>query len=142
MTPKPPGGLRRRSRGRRGGRGRRRPAAPVPAVEASVEKSAPVEQVVESPRPVASEPKREISAISRAIEEVTEIIESLKHVLDQMEEVLELTEVAERQKFADEHEITALRRALHQLERPRSGGQRIQSHRTSQRSEEQNELEA
>jgi hypothetical protein len=38
-----------------------------------------------------------------------------------MEEVLETLEIAERQKDADEREIESLRRALRQLQRPRSG---------------------
>jgi len=37
-----------------------------------------------------------------------------------MEDILELAELAERQKLGDEHEIESLRRALRQLQHPRS----------------------
>jgi hypothetical protein len=58
------------------------------------------------------------SAISQTVEEVRQIVESLEQALEQMEEVLKLVEVAERQKFADEHELESLRRALHKLQPP------------------------
>jgi hypothetical protein len=61
------------------------------------------------------------SAISQALVEVLSVVEALKHAVDQMEEALELVELAERQKIADEREIESLRRALRQLQRPRSG---------------------
>jgi hypothetical protein len=72
----------------------------------------------------APEPKLQGSAISQALSEVMDIVESLKHANEQMEEVLELVELAERQKIADEHEIESLRRALRQMQRPRSSGPR------------------
>ena len=65
------------------------------------------------------EPEAKGSAIRQAVEEVFQVVEALKQALDQMEEVLELTELAERQKLADEREIESLRRALRQLQRPR-----------------------
>jgi hypothetical protein len=55
------------------------------------------------------------------VNEVMQIVESLKQALNQMEDVLELVEHAERQKLGDEHEIESLRRALRQLQHPRSG---------------------
>ena len=45
-----------------------------------------------------------------------------------MEEVLELTELAERQKNLDEREIDSLRRALRQLQLPRSTRPREDAH--------------
>ncbi len=69
-------------------------------------------------------PEAKGPAITQAIEQISEIVESLKRILDQMEEVLELTELAERQKNADEREIDSLRRALRQLNQPRPGRSR------------------
>ena len=71
------------------------------------------------PAPRAAKPDG--SAISQAVNEVTQVIESLRQALNQMEDVLELVEHAERQKLADEREIESLRRALRQLQHPRSG---------------------
>ena len=80
-------------------------------------------RVVREPEPEAKGP-----AISQAIEQISEIVEALKRILDQMEEVLELTEVAERQKNLDEREIDSLRRALRQLQPPRSARPREDEH--------------
>ena len=80
-------------------------------------------RVVREPEPEAKGP-----AISEAIEQISEIVEALKRILDQMEEVLELTEVAERQKNLDEREIDSLRRALRQLQPPRSTRPREDEH--------------
>ena len=63
------------------------------------------------------------AAVTSAIEQVNHIIETLQATLKDMEEVLETVEYAERQKTADEQEIETLRRSLHQLHRPREGGQ-------------------
>jgi hypothetical protein len=71
------------------------------------------------PAPRAAKPDG--SAISQAVSEVTQVVESLKEALNQMEDVLELVEHAERQKLGDEREIESLRRALRQLQHPRSG---------------------
>jgi Na+/phosphate symporter len=71
--------------------------------------------------PAASAVKPDSSAISQAVNEVTHVVESLKQALNQMEDVLELVELAERQKLGDEREIESLRRALRQLQPPRSG---------------------
>jgi hypothetical protein len=76
------------------------------------------------PHPSRPERGPQGSAIGKAIEEVTQIVESLKGVLEQMEDVLELVEMAERQQLGDEREIESLRRALHQLQRPRSSAPR------------------
>jgi len=125
-----------RRRGRRGGRGRRRPisAAPVSDQPTLAESSAqPVEPPIrlreEMPmRPAPSRqkfqppvsapraPKREGSPLLQAADEVAEVIESLKQTLAQMEEVMELIELAERQKLTDERDIESLRRALRQLQ--------------------------
>ena len=67
-------------------------------------------------------------AVQQAIEEVNRIIETLRGTLEDMEEVLETLELAERQKIVDEHEIETLRRGLHQLHRPREGGQHPPRH--------------
>ena len=75
----------------------------------------PVHAVV----PVARPAKPDRSAISEAAGEVRQIVESLEQALEQMVEVLRLVEQAEHQKFADEHEIESLRRALHKLQPPR-----------------------
>lgn len=138
------GGGARRRRGRRGGRGRSRgsrsvptPVAPGPeelseatAVVTAPESAAPAEEftAAEERRPISA-PRESFSeatgsAISQAISQVSEIIETLKRTLEEMEEVLELTELAERQKLADEREIESLRRALRQLQRPRPERQR------------------
>lgn len=134
-APKSAAGPRRR-RGRRGGRGRARrlpeaaPRVTTESASAPVTASAPeaaepqpvLTAIAERVGRIARDPELAAngSAISKAIEEVSEIVESLKRVLDQMEEVLELTELAERQKMADEREIDSLRRALRQLQqRPR-----------------------
>ena len=69
-----------------------------------------------------AESAHKISGVGKAIEEVNVVITELKRVLDQMDEVLETLELAERQKIEDAHEIESLRRALHQLHRPRDGG--------------------
>jgi hypothetical protein len=71
--------------------------------------------------PVAPHSREAASAVSQAVDEVMQIVDSLRQALQQMEEVLELVEHAERQKLADEHEITALRRLLRQLQSPRGG---------------------
>lgn len=81
--------------------------------------AAKVNRIIREP-----EPETRGSAISQASRHVSEIVESLKQILDQMEEVLELTEVAERQKYADEREIDSLRRALRQLQLPRGARSR------------------
>jgi hypothetical protein len=143
-SPVPAKGLAPRRRGRRGGRGRRRPAPVVPISEQSTQTEPPLRLREEMPvRPMPSKPKfqaavsapvdlpkekfrpaprtakPEGSAISRAVNEVTDIVESLREALAQMEEVLELVEHAERQKITDEREIESLLRALRQLQ-PRS----------------------
>jgi hypothetical protein len=64
------------------------------------------------------------------VNEVTQVVESLKQALNQMEDVLELVEHAERQKLGDEHEIESLRRALRQLQHPRSGRGERREHDT------------
>jgi hypothetical protein len=163
--PATPKGLAPRRRGRRGGRGRRRPA---PAVHLSVEQTeSPVKQIeppirlleempvrpapskpkfqpdvpapVEPPRETfQTEPRKnnpDISAISRAVNEVTEIVESLRRALEQMEEVLELVEVAERQKITDEREIESVLRALRQFQ---SRGDMPERHQRPERREPQN----
>jgi hypothetical protein len=111
-----------RRRGRRGGRGRRRPAPSAPVAEPSAENdvstsavSAPIEAAKEKSQPPPRKAEFNESAISRAVEEVTQIVESLKEALTQMEEVLELVELAERQKLGDEREIDSLRRALRKI---------------------------
>ena len=114
-----------RRRGRRGGRGRHRPAAATPASGPPIENDSP-------PAPASVEPSKErfsapreeeknVSAISQAVTEVTRVVESLKQSLAQMEEVLELVELAERQKLGDEREIDSLRRALRRIHNPRGG---------------------
>jgi hypothetical protein len=122
---KPDGGGRRRHRGRRGGRGRSRSLQPKPAavVEGARQpESAPlIERVAALTERVAVKDAPPGSAIRQAVNEVMQIVESLKRVVDQMEEVLELVELADRQKLGDEQEIESLRRALRQLQRPRSG---------------------
>ena len=84
---------------------------------------AKVSRITRDPDPESKGP-----AISQAIEQISEIVESLKRILDQMEEVLELTELAERQKNLDEREIDSLRRALRQLQHPRSTRPREDEH--------------
>ena len=135
--PREPG--RGRRRGHRGGRGRRRPAPSVPVAEQPAQaesltpQAAPPVSTPEPParpapprqkfQPVVPAPraaKPDDSAISQAVTEVTQVVESLKQALNQMEDVLELVEHAERQKLGDEHEIESLRRALRQLQHPRS----------------------
>jgi len=141
---KSPGG---RRRGRRGGRGRRRPAPAVPISEQSAQHeppirlreempvrptpskpkfqpavSDPIEQPKEKFRPAPRAAKPDGSAISQAVNEVTQVVESLRQALEQMEEVLELVELAERQKITDEREIESLLRALRQFQ---SRGERI-----------------
>jgi len=136
--PREPGGGRRR--GHRGGRGRRRPAPSVsiaehpaqaesqtPQVAPSVStpelpaRPAPPRQKFQPAVPATRAAKPDSSAISQAVNEVMQIVESLKQALNQMEDVLELVEHAERQKLGDEREIESLRRALRQLQQPRSG---------------------
>ena len=68
--------------------------------------------------PVARAAKPDGSAVSKAAGEVRQIVESLEQALEQMVEVLRLVELAEHQKFADEHELESLRRALHKLQPP------------------------
>lgn len=113
----------RRRRGRRGGRGRSRSTLkPAAGTETSpAPETAPlVERVTALTEKVAAIETPQGSAISQAINEVMQILDSLRRVVEQMEEVLELVELAERQKLADEQEIESLRRALRQLQRPRS----------------------
>jgi hypothetical protein len=127
-------------RGRRGGQGRgrgrrTRPAAPVVvSAERTEEIAAPVGEITAPAQeaPVTSEtfvepapqetsrPKSRFDgiAIAKALTEVRQIVDSLEQALEQMDEVLELVEQAEHQKVADEHEIAALRRALHKLQPP------------------------
>ncbi len=113
-----------RRRGRRGGRGRRRPApiASAPVSSAPIETAEPIERefsdLSEAPqqREKFQRPRRSGSPLMQAADEVAEVIESLKQTLAQMEEVLELIETAERQKLTDEKEIESLRRALRQLQ--------------------------
>jgi hypothetical protein len=130
-----------RRRGRRGGRGRRRPAPVTPAsgpasqIEPPIRlreempvrpapskqkfqppDSAPVEPPKDKFRPAPRKNDPDIPAITRAISEVTEVVGSLRRALEQMEEVLELVELAERQKLAGEREIDSLLRALRQLQ--------------------------
>jgi hypothetical protein len=101
------------------------PVADVTPTAAGVIESTPapppqLETAAALARRTAREPELRSSAIGQAIDEVMQIVDSLKGALDQMDEVLELVEVAERQKLADEREIESLRRALRQLQRPRS----------------------
>jgi hypothetical protein len=134
--PPPAKGLAPRRRGRRGGRGRRRPAPAVLATGQLPQTESPAKQIEppirlreEMPvRPAPSKPKFQPpvpalraakpdgSAISQAVNEVTDVVESLRQSLEQMEEVLELVELAERQKLTDEREIESLLRALRQLQ--------------------------
>ena len=134
LPAQPRGGPRRR--GRRGGRGRRRPisAAPIsdqptetelpptqsePPIRLSEEmpvRPAPSKQKFQPPVSAPRAIKRAGSPLLQAADEVAEVIESLKQTLAQMEEVLELIDVAERQKLTDEREIESLRRALRQLQ--------------------------
>ena len=101
------------------------PAAPSEeAVGVAPEVFPPMEPETAPAAQAAPEPKLQGSAVSQALSEVMDIVESLKHANEQMEEVLELVELAERQKIADEHEIESLRRAMRQLQRPRSSGPR------------------
>jgi len=129
-----------RRRGRRGGRGRRRPISTAPVSDQAADAEIPVTQIeppirLREEMPVRPAPskqkfpspvsaprtiKRAGSPLLQAADEVAEIIESLKQTLAQMEEVLELIELAERQKISDEREIESLRRALRQLQ-PRGG---------------------
>lgn len=117
-----------RRRGRRGGRGRRRPPisqSPRTISEPSAEPAKLVDREfseteiseTETPPPPQKQfqPKRRGSPLLQAADEVAEVIESLKQTLAQMEEVLELIENAERQKISDEREIESLRRALRQI---------------------------
>jgi hypothetical protein len=142
--PAPAKNLRPRRRGHRGGRGRRRPAPPIPASGEPVESklpraeppirlreempvrpapskpfqphSAPTDSTEEKFREVPRKNNPDISAISCAVHDVTEIVDSLRQALERMEEVLELVELAERQKIADEREIESLLRALRQFQ--------------------------
>jgi hypothetical protein len=128
--PNPVSGQPPRRRGHRGGRGRggsRRPPLPLAAPATPDAEPAPappalLQTVANVSSQISPARRPHASAISQAIDEVAQIIEALKRTLDQMEDVLELTEVAERQKTADEQEIESLRRALRQLQRP--GGPR------------------
>jgi hypothetical protein len=131
--PKPSGAARRR--GRRGGRGRRRPAPAAPISDQPTETELPAKQIEppirlgETPvRPVPSRQKFQPpvhapraakpggSPLLQAADDVADVIESLKQTLAQMEEVMELIELAERQKLTDEREIESLHRALRQLQ--------------------------
>jgi hypothetical protein len=133
--PVPSKGLGPRHRGRRGGRGRRRPAPAVPVTESLSQtgspppqieppirlrempvRPAPSKQKFQPPVPAPRTAKADGSAISQAVGEVTEVVESLRQSLEQMEEVLELIELAERQKITDEREIESLLRALRQMQ--------------------------
>jgi hypothetical protein len=125
-----------RRRGRRGGRGRRRPISTAPISEQPVDaeipatqgespirlseempvRPAPSKQKFQSPVSAPRAVKRTGSPLLQAADEVAEVIESLKQTLAQMEEVLELIEHAERQKISDEREIESLCRALRQLQ--------------------------
>jgi predicted RNase H-like nuclease (RuvC/YqgF family) len=114
-----------RRRGRRGGRGRRRPASitSAPVSDAPIESAEPIErefsessEALPPQREKFQRPRRSGSPLMQAADEVAEVIESLKQTLAQMEEVMELIEVAERQKLTDEREIESLRRALRQLQ--------------------------
>jgi len=128
-----------RRRGRRGGRGRRRPAPAAPISDQPAETELPAKQIEppirlgETPvRPVPSRQKFQPpvhaprvakpsgSPLLQAADEVADVIESLKQTLAQMEEVMELIELAERQKLTDEREIESLHRALRQLQSRRS----------------------
>jgi len=93
------------------------PSADMPELPA---RPAPPRQKFQPIVPAPRAAKPDGSAISQAVNEVMQIVESLKQVLNQMEDVLELVEHAERQKLGDEHEIESLRRALRQLQHPRS----------------------
>jgi hypothetical protein len=137
--PAPAKSLGPRRRGRRGGRGRRRPTPAVSAAEQLSQIESPPPQIEppirlreEMPvRPVPSKQKfqppvsapRAVkpdgSAISQAVSETAKIVESLRQSLEQMEEVLELVELAERQKLTDEREIESLLRALRKIQPPR-----------------------
>ena len=93
------------------------PVRPVPSkqkIHPPVPHVAPVRAAVPAPRVE----KTEGSAIGQTVGEVRQIVESLEQSLEQMVEVLRLVELAEHQKFADERELEALRRALHKLQPP------------------------
>jgi len=134
----------RRRRGRRGGRGRRKPAARETVGTESSKTAHPSQSADSAPTGTGGEESKPLlekvrrltervtqsksgtsgSAIQQALDEVMAIIEALRQAVEQMEEVLELVEIAERQKTADEREIESLRRALRQVqdrspERPR-----------------------
>ena len=96
-------------------------AAPSVSTPELPARPAPPRQKFQSAVPAARAAKPDGSAISQAVNEVMQIVESLRQALNQMEDVLELVEHAERQKLADEREIESLRRALRQLQQPRSG---------------------
>jgi hypothetical protein len=163
-SPAPAKNLAPRRRGRRGGRGRRRPAPadpisgqaeslatktepPIRLREGMPERPAPSRPKFQPDADAPIEPPREKfqtaprrndpdhSAINRAVNEVTDIVESLRQALEQMEEVLELVEHAERQKTADEREIESLLRALRQFQ---SRGERPERPQRPERREPQN----
>ncbi|MGA2028499.1 MAG: hypothetical protein ABSG87_00285 [Verrucomicrobiota bacterium] len=134
-SPVPAKNLGLRRRGRRGGRGRRRPAPAIPATEQLPQTEPPLQQIeppirlrempvrpvpskqkLQAPVPASRAVKPDGSAISQAISEITKVVESLRQSLEQMEEILELVELAERQKLTDEREIESLLRALRQLQ--------------------------
>lgn len=88
-----------------------------------------LEAVASRVRELTRDPEPTQHAIRQAVEHINEIVVALQQLLDQMEEVLELTELADRQKSADEHEIESLRRALRQIQRPRFERQREEEFR-------------
>jgi hypothetical protein len=91
---------------------------PVRPVLSKQKTQPPVPAEVPTTVSVARAAKQDGSAVSKAAGEVRQIVESLEQALEQMVEVLRLVELAEHQKFADEHELESLRRALHKLQPP------------------------
>jgi len=91
-----------------------RPAPSKHRIQPPVPHAPPVPAVI----PAARAARPEGSAIGQTVGEVRQIVESLEQALEQMVEVLRLVELAEHQKFADERELEALRRALHKLQPP------------------------
>ena len=86
----------------------------------------PVPHVPHEPAavPASRATRPEGSAIGQTVEEVRQIVESLEQALEQMVEVLRLVELAGQQKFADERELEALRRALQRIQPPRGRPER------------------
>jgi acyl-CoA reductase-like NAD-dependent aldehyde dehydrogenase len=93
------------------------PVRPTPSKH-KIQPAVPHAPSVQAAVPAARAAKPEGLAIGQTVEEVRQIVESLEQALEQMVDVLRLVELAEQQKFADEHELESLRRALHKLQPP------------------------